>query len=504
MPNTLKKLAIATTTAAVVATGGVVAVDNAQKKVDVVCNINSPKIEHLDTVIRSYKINDGLLKAREMTAKDKSDIKGCEIAKAVEVGFYDIDTNTKEIKKPKDRKNKNDVFGVLITTAHAVSTDATFDIDQGFEPILQGISIEIVNIEPIDGGVSVYARAWALSPFDVYRNDDIYGLNPETGNYEIIKTEKVYVSTIPEGGQIGFGKDGTVDIERFRIFNPPILVTDKNGDIIKTSPANEELEIEASTTRYREDPEEALLQTLEEIITLVGKPGDNIEPSKIGNTTSTFYASDDWRTFLNTGESDWASAVADTPAGVVTDGLTTDVVSYIRDNGSLFSGLIRAYFVFNTSALPDTDSISSATYSLKGSLVSNPTVHGNPSVVVTPVTTVGDTTGNVTDHDIDNFGSRASDGDILYSDWAVGSYNDFALNATGIAAISKTGYTKFGVLSDKERDVTDPGKDTATGYVSAYMSEDGGSGTTNDPKLVVEHAASGGGAERRIIRTISY
>src|SRR3990167_1737916 len=29
--------------------------------------------------------------------------------------------------------------------------------------------------------------------------------------------------------QLGFGSDGSVEIERFRIFNPPILVDDPNG-----------------------------------------------------------------------------------------------------------------------------------------------------------------------------------------------------------------------------------------------------------------------------------
>ena len=52
------------------------------------------------------------------------------------------------------------------------------------------------KIEEIEGGIQIFAQAWNL-----------------------------------DGTQVGFGKDGTVDIERFQIINPPILVPDENGDV---------------------------------------------------------------------------------------------------------------------------------------------------------------------------------------------------------------------------------------------------------------------------------
>ncbi len=79
-------------------------------------------------------------------------------------------------------------------------------------------------MESIDGGVQVFARAWDA-------NDR----------------------------QIGFGKDGTVDIERFRIFNPPILVSDPKGDIVHEF-INEDGEV--FRQNYREDAYGALLQVL--------------------------------------------------------------------------------------------------------------------------------------------------------------------------------------------------------------------------------------------------
>src|SRR3990167_3637881 len=44
---------------------------------------------------------------------------------------------------------------------------------------------------------------------------------------------ELFAKAWKNGKQMGFGKDGSVEIERFRIFNPPILVDDPNGTIIR-------------------------------------------------------------------------------------------------------------------------------------------------------------------------------------------------------------------------------------------------------------------------------
>src|SRR3989344_4431957 len=113
--------------------------------------------------------------------------------------------------------------------------------------------IEIVKMQSIRGGVIVFARAWE------------------------------------NGVQIGFGSDGTVDIERFIIHNPPILVDDPNGEIIRTGTNSVTGEI---TERHlREDKLEALLQSLEHTISVKKEKfgPENIIAGKVGNTTSTFY-----------------------------------------------------------------------------------------------------------------------------------------------------------------------------------------------------------------------
>jgi virulence plasmid B protein len=64
---------------------------------------------------------------------------------------------------------------------------------------VSGALINIQSIETIDGRVQIFARA------------------------------------SKNGGQLGFGSDGSVDIERFRIFDPRILVDDPNGTITRVA-----------------------------------------------------------------------------------------------------------------------------------------------------------------------------------------------------------------------------------------------------------------------------
>src|SRR3990167_5173668 len=111
--------------------------------------------------------------------------------------------------------------------------------------------IEIISTSAIKGGVEILARAWDLN------------------------------------GQIGFG-DGTVDIERFRFINPPILVDDPNGDIIREWVDDDG---NSKERKLRESPQEAILNSLAHTIKVKKEKFDsrNIIPDKIGSTTSTYY-----------------------------------------------------------------------------------------------------------------------------------------------------------------------------------------------------------------------
>ena len=321
------------------------------------------------------------------------------------------------------------------------------------------LEIEIVDIEQIEGGISVYARAWR------------------------------------DGEQLGFGKDGTVDIERFRIFNPPILVPDDNGDIVRQT---RELDGRSYIVRYREDPEEALLQVLNNIISQVGKPGKTIIAGKVGNTTSTFYPDANPESTsvdgdLSVIQSTW-NAAHDATSGTADDS-GNDILSRSAKTGSGTHNIWRAVLLFDTTTLPDTDNIDSATldlfvfevkneagadgYSYQAVVSSNPA--SNVALASGDYDAVGDAVDNPT----------KGSADIANNTFSTGVYNSISLNATGLSWISTTGVTKLGVrdghdIEDNVGGLTGNGIESHIWFYAADQT-----GTANDPKLVVEHAAGG-------------
>ena len=91
------------------------------------------------------------------------------------------------------------------------------------------IWVEITEMRAIEGGMELYARAWDSK------------------------------------GQIGFGKDGTVDLEKFVFKNPFIMVSDGTSEV-RIAPLTGTPYI---VNGFKEDLEGAILQVLKD--TIVGK-----------------------------------------------------------------------------------------------------------------------------------------------------------------------------------------------------------------------------------------
>lgn len=352
-----------------------------------------------------------------------------------------------------DLLNKTQQQKVLLKGAAIVDAFATVAPSI---PKQTGYFVEILEVEQILGGVQVLARGY----FD--------------------------------GKQLGFGIDGSVDIERFRIFNPPILVPDPSGPIVQTFETNDrDGNLLIQTRALREDPYAALVESLLHTISLIGKEGSQVLSGKVGNTTSTFYSaagavspvdgysgkddSDVWSTTRN-----------------ATDGNSANNTSVLIEhrnlfgngNGAGFFTLFRAFHLFDTSSIPDADIISSATLSIfgnsktiAGSEERLVVVSGNPASNSTISTADYDQAGAV------SFGETGTTFDTT-------AYNNVTLNASGLSNISLTGITKFGIKGYYDFSNTTP---TATAdMVDTYYAADQ-TGTINDPKLVIEHTAANTG-----------
>ena len=253
-------------------------------------------------------------------------------------------------------------------------------------------------MEPIDGGVQVFAKAWDAN-----------------------------------GDPIGFGKDGTVEIERFRIFNPAILVDDPEGDIVRTIV---DPRTGSTTERHlREDLRQSLLETLAHTVKVVGKDGSRIEAGKVGRhdryllpgcprpgTTSV-----DDAVQSPTTHTSWSSQVNHTCSSgcaLYGSGGSNDVYWEYYPDGYRY--LTRMFYHFNTANLPDTDSIDSATLSLYGlSKLDTEGVSPNLDLYASTVSRQYDR-----DDRLPNVGATSYTGSPLsYSSFSTSGYNDFTLNA---------------------------------------------------------------------------
>lgn len=289
--------------------------------------------------------------------------------------------------------------------------------------------VEVVSYQAIPGGIEILARA-----------------------YE-------------DGNQVSFG-DGTIDIERFRIINPPIIT----GGV--------------------ENPLEALKDVFwKKILPRTVKPGTNIITGKVGSTTTTVFGSVDGRCRRTGVNETWATITAG--AGVdVSNAGPDNVALYIASSTvNQWIRLGRYICIFDTSSIPDTDTISSATFTLESN---GSTLDGNvssPSLDVFLATP--DSDAAIVAGDFDNIGTTSqTTGAIAFASLPAsdGGEATWTFSATGIGNISKTGNSRFGTRWDLDATATDPNwvinQET---YFAAYFVD--AAGTTKDPVLVITHAA---------------
>jgi len=323
------------------------------------------------------------------------------------------------------------------------------------------LEIEIVDSNIIEGGIEVFARAWN------------------------------------ENGQIGFGKDGTVDIERFRIFNPPILVEDPNGEINRDWV--EERTGETIPHRLTENPEEALLQTLEHNIKQVGKSGGSIIPGKIGNTTSTFYPD------ANTENTSVDGRVGHNPAGATPYSWATfrdGAGTYSADDSAsqnsftidaststdLWDNFSRTIWLFDASAI--SDNVDSAILSVYPSLSYTDGFTTPIDAAIVESAPASNTALVAGDYDSFTYTDLATRQPV--TNLTSGGYVDFALNSTGITRMQSfvdgDGIVKLGMMTGAEVDDVNPWESGKEIYGTFYFADQ--AGTTNDPKLVVVHSAA--------------
>lgn len=179
----------------------------------------------------------------------------------------------------------------------------------------------------------------------------------------------------------------------------------------------------------------------------------------------------------------WSSLTSGAGTGKSDSG--TFLANYIAASttSNQFAILYRNIMLFDTSGLPDTAVVSAATLSIYGASKAD-SLSAAPDSNIYSSTPASNTA--LANADYGNLGSTAFSTAITYSSISTSGYNDFALNASGISAISLTGISKFG-LRNANYDVANSAPNwvsNAWTQVQFYASE-GGAGFK--PKLVVTY-----------------
>ena len=201
-------------------------------------------------------------------------------------------------------------------------------------------------------------------------------------------------------------------------------------------------------------------------------------------TVSTFFGNtaDGW--INSDGAGDYATARAG-------NGLVAESAATTMEVGQGFVGgqyfCSEGFLAWDTSAIPDTDTVSVAVLSVYGQsslLEANFTIQARTKAWLASLTTADWVAGA-------SLGGLTLLATFATSGWSNAAYNDFTSEAAILAWISKTGNSECLLDHNGQADNTDPAPNDM--FVYPWTADQ--TGTTNDPKLVVTHAAAGGGGQ---------
>jgi len=191
----------------------------------------------------------------------------------------------------------------------------------------------------------------------------------------------------------------------------------------------------------------------------------------------------------NTAGETWAtihdSAVA---TAVVKDAETTLFTEiYSKGSSTDWIGLARSIFTMDTSSLGASATVNSAVFSV---IPSSKTDNAGISPDMNVFSSSPADSNDVVAGDYDSLGTTPFSTAKAYADIVIASYNDFTLNASGLAAISLTGITELGLRNENyDADNVEPlhpgGLSNLQSRVLGYFADS--TGTTNDPKLVIDY-----------------
>lgn len=163
-----------------------------------------------------------------------------------------------------------------------------------------------------------------------------------------------------------------------------------------------------------------------------------------GTTTCNGYVQDSNATYST------AQSGGGTLASVTDSTSVTNAIHNSNLAGTYY--VTRSFFLFDTSSLTSSATISAATFRWYVNSVGNTDSDSIRMITTTPASNTSLATG-----DFGNVGTVAqATADIAIGSLTLTADNTFTLNSTGIGSISKTGITKFGLRTTKDISATQP------------------------------------------------
>lgn len=202
------------------------------------------------------------------------------------------------------------------------------------------------------------------------------------------------------------------------------------------------------------------------------------------DTTTSFYSgAPDGSTYIST-ENTWSNLVGGNGTSTVDAQLQAGRRDSVTPGKWAF--IVRGRITFDTSNIPDAATISEASVYLYST-----TSTVNQSLKYFAVNIYNASFGSNTTQqasDYQNSGTTPLSSDKPFSEMTTDGYMTWALNSTGISAVSKTGYTNFSVRDVNDVSNTDPVTSNKDRFdrLFCYTSEQ--TGTSQDPYLSVTYS----------------
>ena len=220
------------------------------------------------------------------------------------------------------------------------------------------------------------------------------------------------------------------------------------------------------------------------------------------DTTSTFFPDPhvevntvDGELFEVTNGATWTNLVNDAGSGFGDDGATFKIIEYKTDNSdnTKWRQNLRGITLFDTAAIPDGDSIDSATLSFHVTAIQDDTATTPDSSIYlsAPVSNTALEAGDYNSAGLAPSSTEQSD-TLSWASHSTSTYSDFTINSTGLSNISKTSITKFGVKNTNYDDADSAPSHPGTTATATRLTIKGAetTATSTDPKLVVIHSVA--------------